>query len=364
MTILVHPAARKFTQRITPVLDEAAFESEKVLRWGADRFDLDPARIKFVSASEGYPTIVAQAGQLIYEWYYTVGETPPGAPRTQSSEHGRRGVHGGGSRGGGLLEEEFIAHLGGSNATRASWQAGWRVIERGERVRVQRGQDPPLIVDAALFEETTPGEGRLRLDKGSSKVQPGWYHARGEEDFASERSPAQTTRVYWNVSRLGAGLLLRALTSDLNARNVPFRCKTLSSLFSYGRADSMVLYFARADWERARPALERAHRTARLYLHAATPALTKRVAYGVGVADDPGGGESFGASRSRVIAEGLWDAHARNMTERADVAALVEERFRKLGLRPEAPHLGPGAADIYELDAPDPEIPMGGGAIS
>src|SRR5436305_14389954 len=40
-----------------------------------------------------------------------------------------------------------------------------------------------------------------------------------------------------------------------------------------------------------------------------TPLFTKRLAAGLGFAEDPGNGESFGMSRCRIVAEGLWSAY-------------------------------------------------------
>lgn len=337
------PALPPFATRVAPVLDNLRYASESRFSWGPEGMDLDPSRIAFFEARPGYPTLVAQAGQLLYEAFYGAGEFPSGSPRSRSHEHGVRRGASHATRTGTLLDTEFTNMLDAANRTPHSWQHGWTLAkdEGGEEILVQRGKEPPIRVPRASFDPA----GRVKLDHGSARIQPGWYHARGLTDHAGDGP--DTTRVYWSVTRLGAGPLMRALTTGMNDAGLPFRFKTLGSAGAYARADAAVLYAPRAEWDRIRDVVEATHEKVVRHLHPNTPALTKPLAYGVSVADNPPGGESFGMSRCRLLAEALWDAHVAGVETDEGRLEKARARFLAEGVDPEAPHLNPGNRDIY-----------------
>ena len=84
-----------------------------------------------------------------------------------------------------------------------------------------------------------------------------------------------------------------------------------------------------------------------------TPALTKLLAPGLAMAEGPGSGESFGMSRSRLIAQAIWDAYVRGQqSEEARMAELAIQ-LERIGLSLDRPHLRAGSADVYALDLLD-----------
>jgi hypothetical protein len=81
------------------------------------------------------------------------------------------------------------------------------------------------------------------------------------------------------------------------------------------------------------------------------PLFTKRLWPGVGVAMEPGSGESFGSNRSRLAAEGLVEAWRRGHGRGEERFNVVAERFAAAALDLTRPWLGPGAADQFALPA-------------
>ncbi len=171
-------------------------------------------------------------------------------------------------------------------------------------------------------------------------LQPGWIHARAP--VISSSTPL--VRVYWHLAPQGAAPLLAAATRALRKAKAAFMLKLMDDPQSYRRADSAVLYVPAGEWPRAAAALPRVHAAVAPYLRRAAPLFTLRLAPGVGLAEDPGGDESFGLHRSRLVAEGLFAARgAQGDPERL---AIVRGHLARAGVDPDAPHLNAGTREI------------------
>ena len=82
--------------------------------------------------------------------------------------------------------------------------------------------------------------------------------------------------------------------------------------------------------------------------------MTLPLAPGLAFAEDPGGGESFGAHRCLLLAEAAVTAAERGLGAPEDRLEVVRERFAEAGTTLDAPYLGssPGgaAAATHPLD--------------
>ncbi len=111
-----------------------------------------------------------------------------------------------------------------------------------------------------------------------------------------------------------------------------------------------MLYLLKEDLDVAVPLLAEVYGEVRGDLKRPVPALTKRIAPGVGLAEDPeGGNDSFGMHRCRLLAEGLvrgWERGAESVEDRL---AVVIETFEEAGIDPERPYLNPGSVDDYDF---------------
>jgi hypothetical protein len=85
------------------------------------------------------------------------------------------------------------------------------------------------------------------------------------------------------------------------------------------------------------------------WLEPGTPALTKKLAPGLALAEDPGRGESFGLTRCQTIAEGIVRAYERGRESLEERQATVEEALAEAGVDPAAPYLNSGSEDTYAL---------------
>src|SRR5205823_2332289 len=180
----------------------------------------------------------------------------------------------------------------------------------------------------------------------SRTEQPGFYIVAGETAHP-EGSDSRMTRIYWHIAEEGAVPLTSAVTTLLNRFEVPFRFKTLSYSGAYSRADAGVLFFPTRYHQIVAKLLPRIRAEVKDHLRAATPLLTHKLADGVGLAEDPANGESFGMHRTRMLAQAIWDAYARGMqSEEARLQELAIQ-FQRHGLSLDRPHLRAASADIY-----------------
>jgi hypothetical protein len=141
------------------------------------------------------------------------------------------------------------------------------------------------------------------------------------------------------------------VTTRLNQFEVPFRFKTLSYSGAYTRADAAVLFFPGRYFQFISRLLPSLRNAVVEHLRPAIPLLTLRLYDGIGLAEDPANGESFGMNRSRLIAQAIWDAYARGMqTEESRMQELAIQ-FERNGLSLARPHLRAASADIYEAAA-------------
>src|SRR5262249_20223137 len=137
----------------------------------------------------------------------------------------------------------------------------------------------------------------------SAIAQPGFYFLYGEtlSDVWDEH---QLLRFYFHASAESSPAVLEYLTAEFNRWQIPFRMKALIEPALYFRTDAVVLYFARRYHQIAVRIVEAMPREVASALHAATPLFTLTLRPGVGMAEDPGNGESFGMHRCRLTAEG------------------------------------------------------------
>jgi hypothetical protein len=85
----------------------------------------------------------------------------------------------------------------------------------------------------------------------------------------------------------------------------------------------------------------------RAWLNAGTPLFARRLADGLGFAEDPG--ESFGKDRCKILAEVMAGTLGKPAEERLEE---VRRQFERRGLSLDRPWLNAGSVDRYEFPFP------------
>ncbi|MFL6197249.1 MAG: T3SS effector HopA1 family protein [Thermoanaerobaculia bacterium] len=257
----------------------------------------------------------------------------------------------------------LLEALSAANAGRDRWETGWTLAQlmANGYALARKGDFSNLFApgefaavnaanaaNAAIHGAPAVGAPlHVFFARESRTQQPGFYLVNGETP-APSGAESRMTRIYWHIAEEGAAPLTFALTTLLNRYQVPFRFKTLAYGGVYTRTDAAVLYFASRYYQIIARLLPSIREAVRGHLRPATPLLTRKLHDGIGLAEDPGTGESFGMSRSRLIAQAIWDAYARGQQGEESRMMELALQFDRIGLSLDRPHLRAGSADLYE----------------
>jgi HopA1 effector protein family len=251
---------------------------------------------------------------------------------------------------------DHVVALSGANSGRGSWEPGWVLasIEGDGRLTVVKGGIVYWVPrDGVRTGRRTARPGEfcwVWVPKELRCLDPDYYYAIGDADLSDERGgPVPMVRFYWHLTARAAIPYIAAVTEILNARKIPFRTKVLSDPGVYFRADAGVLYLQRHDYRRLGDAIQAIHGRIKFDLKLQVPLFTKHLAPGLGLAEDPRNGMSFGQHRCQLAAQGLWRSFLQGDRTRESRTATLAAAFREAGLKPTSPHLSPGSRDYYSL---------------
>jgi len=257
------------------------------------------------------------------------------------------------------VDAQWVETLSRANQSRERWEDGWKVAHgmpngqvvaiRGAATRILGAGEFVNLSGSGMFLSPDVTV-RVYLPRESRTIQAGYYFAFGETpaDSASEFS---VVRFYWNVPPEGAAQLLELLSAALNRWQVPFRFKTGASRALFARSDSAVLYSPRRYAQITYELVSEIHQRMRTQLRPDVPLFTLRLARGLAFAEDPSTQESFGLSRCRILALGIWAAHQQGARQSRERLATVEQQFRSEGISLDRPWLNAGSADEFAFDA-------------
>ena len=252
-------------------------------------------------------------------------------------------------------DPEFARRLAKANASREHWDKGWIIHQLGPngQVFVRKGDRERAAIPGAFISEAVLGMApqigasvSLRAPGETLDVQPGYYFSFGEtlDELADQLS---LVRFYFHCGADGAVSLIDGLTSALNRFQVPFQLKAPVTPTAYGRTDAAVLYIGARYFTITARIVAQVRET--MPLESSVPLFSKQLWPGIGVAVEPGSGESFGMHRCRLAAEGIVDAWREGGQDVATRLAAIAARFAADGLDLNRPWLGPGGVDLFTL---------------
>jgi hypothetical protein len=250
--------------------------------------------------------------------------------------------------------ESFILALSTANSGMGYWQGGWQVAALDDN-EVVAGRDG-VRVWAPAEACWIPGGGQMAPDapvslyfpKESRSLSPGFYMAFGDAELVRQARQS-VVRIYWHLMSQGAVRFVRRATFLLNRAGIPFTLKVLNDPSLFTRCDAAVLYLLRSHYEQAAEILAKIYGSVEDVLKPGTPALTKQLAAGVGLAEDPGSEDSFGQHRCHLLADGVLRAYEHGRSSREDRLSEVIDRLADAGVAIEHPYLNPGSIDRYEF---------------
>lgn len=241
----------------------------------------------------------------------------------------------------------LVEALRSAHADTARWDAGWSVVRVSTAGRVVAAKDGlrRLLDPIDYLNPERPGlpprpggSVVVPVRRDSTSTQPGYWITYGET-WPHASTPPQLVRLYWNVEGGPAPRLVEELTGRLGELGLAYALKCPVTSRLYRRADAVVLFVPRASFAQIAPVLREAHAALERDLEPDLPPLVRRLAPGLGLAEDPSGEESFGGSRCRLIAEALVARRPdREGDERATLGAVCAHLHAN-GIPPDRPYL-------------------------
>ncbi|OTX87122.1 hypothetical protein BK726_17325 [Bacillus thuringiensis serovar londrina] len=189
---------------------------------------------------------------------------------------------------------------------------------------------------------------KVKLPKEFLSISTGFYLANSNRPIPESKSN-DWVRFYWNIVPEGALILMRKLTQTLNQYNIPFKLKVLNNPALYNRCDAAVLYIMKQDFGEVSRVLRRIYPEIVTYLKNGIPALTKLLAPGLGLAEQPRQGKSFGKHRCKLLAEGMLVAYEQGKESVDERLQVVKDLLKKEGISLNKPFLNPNSIDIYNF---------------
>jgi type III HopA1-like effector protein len=290
-----------------------------------------------LAESEGRDYLVACLREELYCSFYCYGRPVParwGEPEPS------------------FADRRLLAAMSQANSGRGSWEPGWTVqsldgelaVVASARLRARLPVDDCRASSGAV----RPGAVvSVRVPNELPELSPGFYTV--VSDAPQPAPSGSAVRVYWNVTRTGAAALVGTLTSRLNGEGLPFRLKVANHPYRLQRCDAAVLYLRDDVFRAVRVTLTELAATLAAQLGPNTPAFTLELTPGVGLAEDPADGESFGVRRCAMLADGIVRAHARGITDLGARIDAVAERLAEDGVRIDAPYLEPALEGCHVL---------------
>jgi HopA1 effector protein family len=326
--------------------DIARFPAPSVVQWGTLVLDARSLAPELDAAGRQLPPLVAALRLLLYQQVYTRGSRDA-ADYLEVIEPQPSGPA--------MLDTELTASLARANAGVERWEGGWAVeaVTPDGALRVRKEHRVRRAAAGEYALHRGPGLGAslgetvsLHVLPQSEWLQPGYYHVLGDT-LSSDDEHAELVRLYFAIRASGAAALLRLVAERLNRYLVPFRGKWPTSRAAYQRLDAAVLYVARRDYDFVAELLADAPSLLAEHLSDDVPLCSKRLARGVGLAEEPLTGESFGLHRCRLIAEAVVCARLRGVQSVDAGWSALCEHFAERGHSVVQPWLNPGSSDTY-----------------
>lgn len=298
-----------------------------------------PSLLAQMDRSDCHRHLVASLREQLYASFYCAGAAVPARWGDEQP---------------GTADPRLRDALSSANTGHGSWDPGWIVQDCGQNeavVSTPRVRVRVPLADCRADAGRAIGPGvpvSVRLPKELSALSPGFFMVVGDAAFDPPRDVG-LVRTYWHVTQTGAPALVRALTSRLNAEHVPFRLKLANHPARFDRCDAAVLYVGGDSFQALRLKLRDVAVSLTAQLRPRIPALTLRLAPGVGLAESARMGESFGMSRCGLLAEAIVVADELGIDEAAARLTAVIGHLAKNGVGIDAPYREPSLDGRHAL---------------
>lgn len=252
---------------------------------------------------------------------------------------------------------EFVNELSAANSSREYLNRGWKILSlmpTGHYIAGKNGLTRILFAGEFISHNDL----RVPVQEGASisifcpresrTMHPGFYYVFGQA-VGDQQDDSGLLRFYWNVQADGAANLVGSLTERLNRFQIPFRFKIVNNPIDFDRSDSAILYVNQRYYRVVAELIAEVHQKVSDQLESDTPLFSKRLAPGLGLAEEPTTGESFGQQRSRILAEALWNIYEQQLKEDETQINEIRTQLELNGIDSDRPYRNAGSAGDYDF---------------
>lgn len=253
-------------------------------------------------------------------------------------------------------KNNFILKLSQANTGAGTWESGWilmgkeqgtgKMVVQKNNVRFCLEKEKIRRLDKDIY--NTPC--MVKTEKEIHLESSNFYYACGDTDKSQVAGYAgQTMRFYWNLTPQGAIRFIHILTTELNERKIAFRAKVISDPAKYTKTYSGVLYVDFSQLEKVLASVEYVYQNIKPLMNKPVPLFVKQIYPGLGFAEDPRNGLGFGISRSKLIAETLYDCFQQGINEQEKIEDTLFDSFIEAGFSPSHPYAREAKITYYEI---------------
>ncbi|MFA9276045.1 MAG: T3SS effector HopA1 family protein [Candidatus Aquirickettsiella gammari] len=262
-----------------------------------------------------------------------------------------------------LLDENLTPLFHAANDNKDGWDPGWQIYQTGSdgRLFVQKGDRSRSVMAGEYSTYKWPGVApvagdfvSVRMFAGSTDVQPSFFFAFGRT-LSDQFDEYAIVRFYFHVSAQQAPNLMAQMTACLNRYQIPFKLKALVQAKLYTRTDAAVLYIARRYFQIVAALIIDLQREELISLQDGNPLFSRTLIPGVGMAEDPKAGTSFGMHRCTLLAQGLVNAWQTGEHDCQAKMRAIEDVFVAQQLSLDRAYLNPNSSDIFDSPLFDKE---------
>ncbi len=225
---------------------------------------------------------------------------------------------------------EYLQNLIAHNHSKGIADSGWTVtsVPDNNYIHIAKGGNTRTIRAAEYLPQVAGAKPQVNevisFKTKNGEPTPGFYYVYGNEVFDYT---ATIIRFYWNVSARGAAEVVAGVSRTLNDRRIPFLFKCLIDPTHFTRRDCCVLYLQQRYFDQVLKLLPLINETATPYMHNDVSLFSHQLMPGLGIAESPIDGNSFGMNRMQMVSTGLLNAFYLNKTSVADRIGMITDIF-------------------------------------
>lgn len=327
-----------FHQQIKKIVDSLDINDDQQFIFSENKYIItNPHQQKNITSKE----IIEELTDFIYEHFYCNG-SPQEQPESLDYYANQQ------------LQQTFITQLNDAIQTEESLSDGWKISEIGQNgmLYLSKGNHvrttfPGEFIRSSFLSHEIKKDEMVKLSvrKKYSPNKNGFFHVFGS---TLAEGGVQIVRYYFNITPQGAPILIDNLTRQFNHYKIPFQFKCMNHPHLFNRADAAVLYVNKRYCNYAMEIFNKFYPTLDSHLKDEVPFFSKEIKKGIGFAENPPNGDSFGMSRSRIIAQALFKATKKELPK-TEWLGEVYDLFRQNNLAVEQLYLNPSSHFTYSF---------------